>query len=60
VKQTTKKINPLVKGARPSMHESMLWTNVSGCLVALALALITGHLFNGIRFCSDHPPVRYR
>ena len=42
VKKTTKEINPLVKGAKPSMHESMLWTNASGCLVALLLALLTG------------------
>ncbi|EOD13837.1 hypothetical protein EMIHUDRAFT_103684 [Emiliania huxleyi CCMP1516] len=58
VKKTTKEINPLVKGAKPSMHESMLWTNASGCLVALLLALLTGqpgHLVNGLAFCSKHP-----
>mmetsp|Transcript_3762 Transcript_3762/g.12104 ORF Transcript_3762/g.12104 Transcript_3762/m.12104 type:complete len:324 (-) Transcript_3762:44-1015(-) len=57
VKKTTKEINPLVKGAKPSMHESMLWTNASGCLVALLLALLTGHLVNGLAFCSKHPEV---
>jgi len=57
VKQTTKEINPLVKGAKPSMHESMFWTNFSGCLVAILLALVTGHLMNGLKFCSKHPPV---
>ena len=42
------------------MHESMFWTNFSGCLVAILLALVTGHLMNGLKFCSKHPPVRHR
>ena len=45
---------------RPSMHESMLWTNVSGFLVAFLLALLSGHLFGGIAFCAKHPQVRVR
>jgi UDP-galactose transporter B1 len=58
VKARTKELNPLVKGpTRPSMHESMLWTNASGFLVAFALALLTGHLWNGAKFCIKHPQV---
>jgi UDP-galactose transporter B1 len=56
VKQSTKELNPMAAGPkRPSMHESMLWTNVSGFLVAFLLALLTGHLFGGIAFCAKHP-----
>merc|ERR1711935_897198 len=32
-------------------------TNVSGCLIAGALALATGHLTEGIAFCTRHPEV---
>ena len=39
------------------MHESMLWTNASGFLVALLLGLVSGHLFGGLRFCIKHPQV---
>jgi hypothetical protein len=43
VKKRTRELNPLVGGnKRPSMHESMLWTNLSGCLVALLLSLFAG------------------
>ena len=28
VKKSTKELNPSVKSAKPTMHESMLWTNV--------------------------------
>jgi hypothetical protein len=44
VKMSTKQLNPKDPKAKPTMHESMFWTNVSGCLLALALALFTGHL----------------
>jgi len=58
VKTGTKKLNPEAKGkAQPTMHESMLWTNVSGALVAAALGLFTGHLTDGIAFCQRHPEV---
>jgi len=58
VKDRTKALNPNAGGAkRPSMHESMLWTNVSGCIIALVLALLTGHMLSGIRFCQAHPEV---
>jgi len=58
VKLRTKELNPAPSGPkRPSMHESMLWTNLSGCLMALLLALCTGHLFSGLRFCRAHPEV---
>jgi hypothetical protein len=57
VKKSTKELNPSAKSAKPTMHESMLWTNVSGCLIAGALALATGHLTDGIAFCTRHPEV---
>jgi len=58
VKKSTKELNPMASGPkRPSMHESMLWTNVSGFLVAFLLALLSGHLFGGIAFCAKHPQV---
>ena len=44
VKAKTKTLNADVKGAKPTMHESMLYTNLSGCLVAGVLAFATGHL----------------
>jgi UDP-galactose transporter B1 len=56
VKQSTKELNPMAPGPkRPSMHESMLWTNVSGFLVAFVLSIFTGHLFGGIAFCAKQP-----
>ena len=59
VKLSTKEMNPLASGPkRPSMHESMLWTNASGFLVALLLAVLSGHLLGGLRFCMRHPEVR--
>jgi UDP-galactose transporter B1 len=61
VKLRTKELNPMAPGPkRPSMHESMLWTNVSGFFVALALALVSGHLWGGISFCTRHPEVAPR
>ena len=39
------------------MHESMLWTNASGCIVAAGLGLLTGQLAEGIAFCTRHPEV---
>ena len=52
VKAKTKTINPEAKSAKPTMHESMFYTNVAGCLVALVLALLTGHLVSGVKFCA--------
>ena len=57
VKVATKRANPGREGARTSMFESMLWTNASGTVVALALAAVTGHLTDGVAFCSRHPEV---
>merc|ERR1719327_1943284 len=57
VKARAKALNPEIKGAKPSMHESMLWTNASGCIVAAGLGLLTGQLFEGIAFCTRHPEV---
>jgi UDP-galactose transporter B1 len=41
----------------PTMHESMLWTNFSGFLVACGLALATGQLTEGVAFCLRNPEV---
>jgi UDP-galactose transporter B1 len=60
VKLRTKQLNPLVQGPkRPSMHESMLWTNLSGLIIAVLLAAATGQLFGGAKFCMDHPECMY-
>jgi len=56
-KKSTKELNPDNPKAKATMHESMLWTNVSGVLVAFALAVVTGHLSGGVQFCMDHPEV---
>ena len=56
VKVRTKELNPLVSGPkRPSMHESMLWTNLSGFLIATLIALLNGHAYRGAKFCLAHP-----
>jgi len=56
VKMRTKELNPLVQGPkRPSMHESMLWTNLSGFLIALLVAVLNGNLIKGAKFCMRHP-----
>ena len=56
VKKRTAELNPDYPGkAVPTMHESMLWTNASGCLVALVLGLATGHVTNGATFCMKNP-----
>lgn len=57
VKVATKRANPSKEGAKTSMFESMLWTNASGTLVALALAAVTGQLADGVAFCTRHPEV---
>jgi UDP-galactose transporter B1 len=58
VKASTKALNPHFDGPkRPSMHESMLWTNLSGCIVALILALLSGQLVGGAKFCMKNPQV---
>ena len=49
--------NPNPKQAKPTMNESMLYTNLSGALIAGALAVATGHLSDGIAFCNRHPGV---
>ena len=57
VKARTKELNPKSSSPKPSMHESMFWTNLSGCFVAAALAYATGHLRDGMAFCQAHPEV---
>ena len=42
---------------RPSMHESMYWTNVSGFLVALVLGIVSGHLGPPPARCCSSPPL---
>ena len=46
---------PLPGKPVPTMHESMLWTNLSGCMVALVLGLVTGHIAEGVAFCLKNP-----
>lgn len=57
VKAGCKKLNGGDAHAKPSMHESMLYTNISGTVVALALAVGTGQLVSGFAFCTAHPEV---
>jgi len=55
VKVSCKKLNPDNPKAKPTMHESMLWTNFSGFIVAVVLAAATGHLQGGLSFCLKNP-----
>jgi UDP-galactose transporter B1 len=62
VKSSTKLINKGADGkpnekAKPTSFESMLYTNISGALVAGVLALLSGHLSNGVAFCMKHSEV---
>ena len=52
VKKSTKKLNPDNEKAKPSMHESMFWTNLSGFFVAVVLGFLTGHMTGGVAFCQ--------
>ena len=54
VKASTKKLNNNDK-AKTSMFESMLWTNVSGCLVAVGIGAYLGHITGGLDFCTKYP-----
>jgi len=57
VKAKTKKLNDNNPKAKPTMHESMLYTNLSGCIVALVLAVAAGQLEDGMNFCRRNPEV---
>mmetsp|Transcript_56771 Transcript_56771/g.123451 ORF Transcript_56771/g.123451 Transcript_56771/m.123451 type:complete len:350 (-) Transcript_56771:548-1597(-) len=57
VKKRSKELNPGTPSAKPTMHESMFWTNISGCLVAAVLGLFSGHLIGGFNFSMRHPQV---
>jgi len=57
VKAKTKQLNPEDTKAKPTMHESMLYTNLSGALVALAFTIVTGQLSEGVGFCLKYPEV---
>ena len=54
VKRTTKALNPKTPNAKPSMYESMFYTNLSGMLVALGFAIATGQLISGVAACGVH------
>lgn len=57
VKAATTAINPGVEKAKPTMHESMFYTNAAGTLVAIVLAAATGQLAEGYDFCTRNPEV---
>lgn len=58
VKVSTKILNPSHrKTAKPSAHESMLYTNLSGAIIAFAFAIVTGQIASGIEFCAKYPNV---
>ena len=58
VKTSTKVLNPgHRKTAKPSAHESMLYTNLSGAIVALVFAILTGQITSGFAFCAKYPKV---
>jgi len=54
VKRTTKALNPKTPNAKPSVYESMFYTNLSGMLVALGFAIATGQLVSGFAACVAH------
>jgi UDP-galactose transporter B1 len=55
VKRTTKALNPRAgANVKPSVYESMLYTNLSGFVVALGFAYATGQLESGVRSCFAH------
>ena len=58
VKKRTIELNPETsKKPVPTMHESMLWTNASGFLVAGVLCVVTGQATAGFAFCMRNPEV---
>ena len=58
VKARTKALNPEAgEKPVPTMHESMLWTNFSGFLVAIVLCATTGQMTEGVAFCWRNPEV---
>ncbi len=57
VKTATRRMNPGDPGARTSMFESMLWTNLGGAIAALAFSLWSGHWTEGVAFCARHAGV---
>jgi len=58
VKKRTKELNPDAgEKPTPTMHESMAWTNLSGCLIAGLLGLVTGQFTQGVAFCIKNPEV---
>jgi UDP-galactose transporter B1 len=57
VKKRTKELNPGTPNAKPTQYESMFWTNLSGVIVAMVFAALSGHLSAGIDFCVRFPQV---
>lgn len=55
VKKETKAINKDKKDAKPSPFESMLYTNLSGAIVALGFCAITGQIQEGVAICQKSP-----
>jgi UDP-galactose transporter B1 len=58
VKKRTKELNPVKPGAKdpkPTPFESMLYTNLSGAIVALVFCVVTGQLQEGIALCQKSP-----
>lgn len=54
VKRSTKALNQGRANARPSVYESMLYTNLSGAVVAVGFALVTRQMETGLRACLEH------
>jgi UDP-galactose transporter B1 len=57
VKLVSKELNPGAENPKPTMHESMFYTNLSGCIVAVGLGAATGQLLPGLVFCQRNPEV---
>mmetsp|Transcript_9464 Transcript_9464/g.18349 ORF Transcript_9464/g.18349 Transcript_9464/m.18349 type:complete len:329 (+) Transcript_9464:68-1054(+) len=55
VKKQTIALNPTKKGAKPTPFESMLYTNLSGAIVALVFCVATGQLQDGLALCQKSP-----
>eukprot|EP00281_Chroomonas_sp_CCMP1168_P031423 CAMPEP_0206247124 /NCGR_PEP_ID=MMETSP0047_2-20121206/19639_1 /ASSEMBLY_ACC=CAM_ASM_000192 /TAXON_ID=195065 /ORGANISM="Chroomonas mesostigmatica_cf, Strain CCMP1168" /LENGTH=329 /DNA_ID=CAMNT_0053672621 /DNA_START=20 /DNA_END=1009 /DNA_ORIENTATION=+ len=52
VKKQTKALNADKKDARPTPFESMLYTNLSGAIVAVVFCALTGQIQEGLAFCQ--------
>ena len=57
VKVSTKILNPSHRKTPNRGNESMLYTNLSGAIIAFAFAIVTGQIASGIEFCAKYPNV---